>query len=411
MSYTYTDKIKFDYTTNFDAFDRLRVSNPFTLFDSSSRFESSEKWNTYATGGTSSASFNSNQGLVDLTVGPTSGYEVLRETKRVFAYQPGKSLLVLNTFTLNAPKANLRQRVGYFGQSNGFYLELDGSDIYMVERSSVSGVTTNTRISKSNWNVDPMDGNGPSGVNLNLEKSQILWIDLEWLGVGSVRTGFVVNGVLYTAHVFHHSNIITGTYITTASLPLRYEITNTGNTSSQSTLKQICSSTISEGGYELRGDPLSISTPISTPYNMGVSGTYYPLVSIRLKSTRLDGIVIPKGISILPKTTGNYNYRIISGGTTTGGTWVSAGTSSLIEYNITGTSFSGGNVCISGFTSQTNQNSPVVSGIGGDFFKYQLERNSFTGTSQEFTLCLAVDTASGGGNDVYGSLEWEEINR
>ena len=112
MSYTYTDKVKFANTTNFDAFGRLRVSNPFTLFDSSHRFADNELWSTAtATGGT--ATFNSAQGLVDLAVTAAYGSEVVRETTKVFSYQPGKSLLVLSTFVMSAAKTNLRQRVGY----------------------------------------------------------------------------------------------------------------------------------------------------------------------------------------------------------------------------------------------------------------------------------------------------------
>ena len=109
-----------------DAFGRLRVSNPITLFDSSHRYRDNNLWyiNT-ASGGAST--FNANQGLIDMSVTTAAGSLVYRETTKVFAYQPGKSLLVLNTFVFNPAKANLRQRVGYFGTANGMYLELDGT--------------------------------------------------------------------------------------------------------------------------------------------------------------------------------------------------------------------------------------------------------------------------------------------
>jgi len=120
-----------------DAFGRLRVSNPFTLFDSSHRFDDNDLWSTATvTGGT--AVFNANQGLVDLNVTASSGSSVTRETIKVFSYQPGKSLLVMNTFVMNAPKAGLTQRVGYYGSDNGFYLEQAGSAIAFVERSIVN---------------------------------------------------------------------------------------------------------------------------------------------------------------------------------------------------------------------------------------------------------------------------------
>jgi len=307
-----------------------------------------------------------------------------------------------------SPQIDLRQRVGYFGTNNGFYLELDGSDAYLVERSSVSGSITNTRIAQSSWNVDPMDGTGPSGETLDLTKSQILWCDLEWLGVGSVRTGFVIDGKFITCHVFHHANLIASTYITTARLPIRYEIENTSAVASGSTLKQICSTVISEGGYDLRGSEGSVTVPITSSINLTTAGTYYPIVSIRLKAANLDAIAIPTGIALLPDNTGNYSYRIVTGGTTTGGSWTSAGADSSVEYNITGTSHAGGIASQHGFFAQTNQASSNIELARDDIFRYQLERNSFTSTPLEFTLLVA---SSSNGDDVYGSMDWQETTR
>ena len=133
-----SSEISYKNSPNIDAFGRLRVSNPFTLFDSSHRFADNGLWSTgTATGG--AATFNAAQGLVDLDVTAASGSEVIRETTKVFSYQPGKSLLVLSTFVMSAAKTNLRQRVGYFGADNGYYLEQNNSTVSFVERSSVTG--------------------------------------------------------------------------------------------------------------------------------------------------------------------------------------------------------------------------------------------------------------------------------
>jgi hypothetical protein len=235
-----------------DAFGRARVSNPLTLFDSSHRYQDNGLWAT-ATGVGSDATFDPNAGLVNLNVPTTSGAYVKRETKKVFSYQPGKSLLILTTFVMNPAKTNLRQRVGYFGSDNGLYLQLQNSTLSFVERSYVTGAATETVVNQSSWNIDKLDGTGPSGKTLDITKAQILWMDVEWLGLGTVRLGFVIDGVFVHCHSFHHANLITATYITTASLPLRYEIENLGTTAGASTLKQVCSTVISEGGYELRG--------------------------------------------------------------------------------------------------------------------------------------------------------------
>ena len=411
MSYTYTDEIKFANTINFDAFGRLRVSNPFTLFDSSHRYADNQLWSSAtATGGT--ATFNSAQGLVDLDVTAASGSEVLRETTKTFAYQPGKSLLVLNTFVMAPAQTNLRQRVGYYGASNGYYLEQDNTTVSFVERSFVTGVAVNTPVAQASWNVDPMTGTGPSGITLDLTKAQILFMDLEWLGVGTVRVGFVIDGKFYICHKFHHANLITSTYITTASLPLRYEITNTAATGGASTLKQICSSVISEGGYTLNGLQQAVGIPVTAPKNLAVAGTFYPIVSLRLKTSpnRLDGVVICTAISVMATSSGNYNWQVIASGTTTGGSWVSAGANSAVNYNITGTSFTGGRILASGFFSVSNQGSTQVDILKEALFKTQLERNGLTSTPFELTIVVASDVGGGGGN-VLASMDWEEISR
>jgi len=160
-------------------FGRLRTSNPFTLFDSSHRYADNGQWVEATTSGGSSAQ-NSDQGLIDMTVTTASGAQVLRETKRVFNYQPGKSLLSILSFNFNEAKTNLKQRIGYYGESNGFYLELDStSEPVFVKRSAVTGSIVNTEVSQSNWNVDPLNGNGPSGITLDLSKVQIIWFDFE----------------------------------------------------------------------------------------------------------------------------------------------------------------------------------------------------------------------------------------
>lgn len=407
MSYTYTDEIKFANTPNFDAFGRLRVSNPFTLFDSSHRFADNGLWSTSAATG-ATATFNLTQGLVDLNVTAASGSQIIRETTKVFSYQPGKSLLNLNTFVMSPAKTGLRQRIGYYGADNGYYLELNDSTVSFVERSSVSGVLVDTPVNQVSWNVDPMNGSGASGITLDLTKAQILFMDLEWLGVGTVRIGFVIDGKFYICHKFHHANIIATTYITTASLPLRYEIKNTSDTSGASTLKQICSSVISEGGYELAGLQQAIGIPINSPRTLGTAGTFYPVISLRLKSTRLDGIIILTALSIMSTSVGNFNWQIVATGTTTGGSWVSAGTNSSVEYNITGATFAGGRILASGFFNSTTQNKTQVDILKEALFKFQLERNGLTSTPFELTLIIASDSSN---DTVVASLDWEEISR
>jgi hypothetical protein len=392
-----------------DAFGRIRTAQPLTLFDSSHRYRDNGLWNTSTTSG-GTAVFSPNEGLVNLNVTGTAGSEVIRETAKVFSYQPGKSLLVMNTFVMAPAQTNLRQRVGYFGTENGIYIELRDNTLSFVERSLVTGVVTETVVPQASWNADTMDGNGPSGITLDISKAQILFMDIEWLGEGTVRIGFIIDGNFIVCHRFNHANLITSTYITTASLPLRYEILN-ASTATATTLKQVCSSVISEGGYELRGAQQAVGTPILTPRTFPVAGTFYPIVGLRLIPTKLDGIVILTAASILGLGNGkNYAWRVVQSATITGGLWTAVGVDSAVAYNLTGTSAAGGRVLAQGYVNSSNQGSPSINILKEALFATQLERNTFTGTPFELVIEMAID-AIGGTLGAYVSVDWEEISR
>lgn len=405
------DTIATSNPVQLDAFGRFRVSTPLTLFDSSHRYRDNNLWATLtAVGGT--YAFNQNQGLIDLTVNALSGSSVIRETTKTFSYQPGKSLLVLNTFVFAPSATNLRQRTGYFGTDNGVYVQLDDGVISFVERSLVNGSPAQeTIVPISAWNVDKLDGTGPSGFTLDITKAQISWTDIEWLGVGTVRCGFVIDGKFVHCHSFQHANRLPSTYITTASLPLRYEITNKAATGVTRTMKQICSSIISEGGYELRGLQQSVGTAITAPKDLAVAGTYYPVVSIRLKASpnRLDAIVILTALTLMGVDTGVYSWRVIASGTTSGGdAWQDAGIDSAVEYKLDGTSVTGGRVLAEGFFTSNAQGATTIDILKEALFKFQLERNGLTGTPYELCVAVAASTAT---EKVYGSMDWEEISR
>lgn len=397
-----------------DAFGRLRVSEPLTLFDSQHRYQDNGKWST-ANNSNSSVSHVSHESTIHMTVGTANNDYVYRETTKVFAYQPGKSLLIMNTFAMDTPKANLVQRLGYFGTDNGIFLENDGTNNYLVLRSNSSGTITETKVIQSDWNIDKFDGTGYStqsggtehSTGIDVTKTNIFWTDIEWLGVGDVRCGFVVDGKLVTAHIFHNDNTRTVPYMTTACLPVRYEIKNTGVTSSNSTLKQICSTVVSEGGYALTGKQRSASGLITVPKDIPLAGTFTPIISIRLKTDRLDAIVVPNFVAFMGLTNNaTYRYKIVVGGTLTNASWNSASTTSSVEWDTAATSIAGGEDVKIGFLNVGAGAGASTVGFEDGLFKFQLERNSFTGTPTVFSL---VATGATNGNDATGSIDWEEI--
>ena len=364
MSYIFNNNSTVSFADNatIDAFGRLRASAPYTLFDSAHRYQDNGNWATSNTSGNSTFGHATNQSLIELSVTTANNAEVIRETNRVFAYQPGKSLLIMNTFAMEPPKANLRQRVGYCSADNGIFFENDGNTTYFVLRSNTSSVVTETRVAQQNWNVDKFDGTGYSTQgtgaehgSLNISKTNILWMDFEWLGVGDVRVGFFVDGKPVIAHTFHNDNIHSTTYMTTACLPLRFEIENLSTTSSSSTAKQICNSVMSEAGYEGFSKRYNVTKNGSSSTTLTTAGTQYPMIGIRMNSSRLDSVVIPSDISaVLEQTASNKPdtvlYRILINPTVTGGSW-STHSNGNVDYNITASSVAGGTDLIGGYIS------------------------------------------------------------
>lgn len=381
--------------TNVDAFGRLRVSNPFTLFDSQNRYAADNQYDTStATGGT--LTYLPNETSCALAVTTTSGSEVVRQTFRNFAYQPGKSLLSLMTFTMAPGQTNLRQRVGYFNTQNGVFFQQDGTTLSFVLRSSslpTPGTPSDVRtIPQSSWNGDKLDGTGASGIVLDVTKTQILWMDFEWLGVGRVRCGFFQDGDFVVCHTFDNENVQTAVYMTTAILPLRYEITATGTLSSTATLKQICSTVISEGGYA----QTVVETVVRRTTLLNTIGnTFLPILSVRLNSSTLGALVLFNQAQVLPTTSQNYEVCLVRNPTgLTGASWVT-GTFQNMDYDVSATAMTIPNataIIRSDYVTSTSQGRQVLSANNDYNFDYQIGA-SIAGVSD--ILTLGIRTVSG----------------
>jgi len=396
---------------NVDAFGKLRVSNPFTLFDSQARFAADTAYSyVTATGGTTS--YNTNQSSVNLNVTTTSGSTAVAQTYRVFPYQPGKSLLTLQTWTMAAAQTNLRQRIGYFSAQNGVYLAQGetgtATDLSFTVRTYTSGSVDNTRtVTQPNWNGDKLDGTGPSGVTLDVTKTQILWFDFEWLGVGSVRCGFVINGQFVTCHTFQNSNFKTVVYMQTAILPLRYEIATTGTTVSSATLQQICSTVISEGGYEQISQQF-VARPTSTGVTVGTSFT--PIVSMRINSSYYGAAVIPSAMNFLPIGNGQYEVVLIKNASLTGATWASTLSGGQVDIDLAATALTNtaDNIVLTSYATASNQSRTNAVAATGYNFDLQLGYTaslSGNGYGASDTYTLAARTLSGT-NACLGSIEF-----
>ena len=410
MGYTINSDVTLKATPQVDAFGRLRVSNPFTLFDSQQRFGLDVSFRSnVASGG--SVTFIPTQSSANLTVTSTTGSFAARESAYTFKYQPGKSLLTMMTFTMApASPGNTRQRVGYFGTDNGFYLELSNG-LEFVKRSNVTGTVTLSNVAQTNWNGDQLLGSGPSGLTLDITKSQILWIDMEWLGVGSVRMGFIIDGIFILCHTFHHANMINTAYITTACLPIRYEIqTLNGAAPATSNLSQICSTVISEGGSNA---PLTLYSNLATFSATVGAGTWVPVMSIQLAPGRLDSICAIKQVEVVIKSTDDSVqwalWSNVTAANLTNENFLAAPPSTNILVDKSATAFSA-TTCqqvASGMVAAAGKSSGLAVFELGQYFS-QIGRNSFTQTSDIFTLAFFNNTSQGT-VDADALLSWQEL--
>ena len=400
--------------TNVDAFGRLRVSQPYTLFDSQNRYAADNQFDVTTTGTGASASFLPNEAAVKMEVTAASAGSVVRQSYRSFPYQPGKGLLLLATFVMDgSASTSLTQRVGYFNTQNGvFFQRVDGVYSFVLRSSSLPtpGTPNDDRsVPQSSWNGDKLDGTGLSGYTLDPSKAQILWIDFEWLGVGSVRCGFIINGEYIVCHTFNNANEITAVYMTTAILPVRYEITSSAALAAS--MKAICASVVSEGGYEQYSSS-HVARRTSALTNIDTTATFFPIVSIRLASGRTGAVIIPQRVQFLPLTSQNYEVVLLKDPTLTGATFAATVPSdSNVEFDVAATAISSvGTIVQTDYVSSSGSGgtNPLVDPAG---YNWDLQIGAkLSGASEIYTLAVrTVDGATKGSG--VGSLSFWDLTQ
>lgn len=374
-----------------DAFGRQRVSNPYTLFDSTMRFDKrTDQWYEITTGG-ATTNFLTNASTLELKTTTASGDTVLRRTKQRFPYQPGKGLVSLQSFVGAPLSPGLIQEIGYFDDNNGVMVRASGTTIQFAVRSFTTGSVVENVVNQSDWNIETFPG-------LDFSKAQIFSADFEWLGVGRVRCGFVIDGSVVYCHEFNHANIINRTYMQTAILPLSYRMHNSTAQASGATLQQICCSLLSEGGYEPDGATYSVNHSLASVPN--VNGERVT-AGIRMASGRTGNVILPVKVDIASESTNVVAWKLRLNPTLSGVTWAPAVNGrGNVETITSASSVSGGTIVNTGIVSQGQSvNLNVDTAI-----RLALGVNA-SGVSD--TLILTVDSEVN--SKALGQLGWVEI--
>lgn len=381
-----------------DAFGRQRISEPTTLFDSKLLFDASALVydDAETSGGGTGSSHSANQAAVTLTATASTAGTRVRQSKVRPNYQPGKSQLSFITFVMGAAATGITRRVGLFDAQNGIFLEQTETAVNLVIRNYYTGSAVNDTVARADWNVDTFS-------DLDLSKAQILVIDYEWLGVGTVRVGFVIDGAIRWAHIFHHANSVTGVYMSNPNLPVRYELVADG-TNDAASLVCICASVSSEGGSQFTGFTRTIDRGI-TGLTTAADTNIYPLIAVRLKSTGLNARVAISELGVFCNSTADTRWALLLNPTVAGTALsFSSVANSPVEAQVNttnATTVTDGTLLASGYTASTNQIS-----LADDSPSDYVLGSKIDGTSD--IVVLAAQNLTAGAEVYFASMSWRE---
>ena len=398
-----------------DAFGRLRISTPYTLGDYKHLYGIDPNFiDKIFNGG--SVAFQPNKACARLTTSNNANSRVVHQTKFYHHYMPGKSQQILSSFNFYAATANVTKRTGYYDDNNGIYFEQAGDGtLSWVIRTYTSGSPVENRKTQTEWNIDKCDGTGGSTFDLDVTKTQLSFIEFQWLGVGSVTVGFVHEGAFIPCHIFHHSNELSTVYMSNPNLPVRCEIVNTGTTTG-AYFDQICSTVVSEGGYVEAGQDWSVSSPTARTMN---DGTTVPVLAIRLKTAfrgYANRMIVRMGNLNVFGTQENMEWKLIKlpniSQLTTGTAWVSVNDGSGVEYNTGATAYTDGEVIDGGYISATTQGSQKSAGAPPSNIPSSAKKNyivqNFDSTDSEIYVVVVSNIGAADGT-ARASIQWREV--
>lgn len=392
-----------DTTKQHTSKNRVKVS-PFEIigFNSFQYTKDTDLWDE-ETSGTASSELNTYFGMIEMTVGATAGDEIIRQTRRVFRYVPGRQNEICMSMIFGAPTTGIRRRYGLFDDLNGAYFE-DGGDgtYYVVVRRNTAAGPVETRVARADWNVDKLDGTGPSGITADPLAIQLMVIEYEWYGAGAVEFKFVINNNAYPIHQFLDGNVNPYPWSSPPFLPVRAELTNVAGTAGSHEFVVGSLSVTSEGTVGPLGVDSNAATPIAGR-TLTTANTFYPVLSIRLKSTRLNGIILPIDFQAATLDNTQIFYRLVLNPVLTGASWQPVSTEGHAEYDVSATAQTNGRILNTGFLGTYQQGTKVTLDPRA---RNQLGRTSM-GTVSDI---LTIEIASVGANKAgFASLNWIEI--
>jgi len=375
-----------DWRPQFSDNNRLKVAPFQTVFFNTFQYgKETDVWDESVVG-VGTATHNASSSNVVMEVGSTAGSKVVRQTKQVMRYIPGRPATLAFAIRLEAPQVGIRRRFGLFNETDGAFFEDDGGTYSYVIRSSATGITTETRVTRENWNGEKFDGNGYTGVTADATKQQMISINYEWYGAGGVTFNWLMKNETIVSHEFENSNVNDLVWCRSPFLPIRCEIENVTGVAGTHYLYQGSNSLIQEGEPEKLGTLLSISNPI-TGTTLTNANTFYPVISLRLKTSALQAVMLLRSLQAVTNDNTNVYWRLYQNSTLTGASWTDhPDPNSFMQYDTTATALTGGTSLLSGFTIAGGASLVDVD----DKAALQIGRSGIGTISDTYTLACAA---------------------
>jgi len=338
-----------DWRPNFSSKNRLKTSDYQVNFFNTFQYGlETDVWDQRITG-IGSATHNVESSNVIMSVGVTTGSKVIRQTKNVMRYIPGREASLSFAIRFEQPVVGIRRRIGLFNETDGFFFEDDGGTYSCVIRNTTAGITTENRVTRDNWNNEKLDGSGWSQYTADPTKIQMVNFEYEWYGAGQVKFNWIIGGECINIHKFDTANEQIRPWSSTPFLPIRCELENVTGVAGTHYMYQGSNSLLQDGSAEKLGTLVSQSTA-TTGRTMASANVYYPIISIRLKENSLQGLMLLRSLQAATNDNTNVFWRLVENATLTDANWANhPDPNSFAQYDLSATTMTGGTVLLSGF--------------------------------------------------------------
>ena len=255
---------------------------------------------------------------------------------------------------------------------------------------------------RANWNGDKLDGTGGSGHTIDFTKFQTLVIEYNWF-TGHAELKFIIDNYAHTIHQFEFNNSEDTVITNTPFLPIKWDIHNTTGASGTHTMEISSYATLSEAGTVPLGVKNTVLTPL-TGINCSDANTFYPILSIRIRSDRIKGIVLPQTFQVAALDNAPIFYKVLLNPVLTGDSDWDTYADTHIEYNTDATAVGDGD-----FTITAGYVSPTGQGIAQHLNQetaLQMGRLDMGTTSEVITIAAASTSAN---KDIFAMMSWIEV--